>query len=106
WQYYRLRQVDVDGGSTYSPVVRIFYKHKHIIKRFGNPVSDVLQMELEFTAGTNAMLQIYDMNGRQVKTEKLKAGPVSVDMSRLSNGVYLVEVSTPTETEKIRIVKQ
>lgn len=105
WQYYRLKQVDVDGSFTYSPVIRLFYKHKQIIKRFGNPVSNTLPIEVEF-AGTQALLRIFDMSGRQVKTEQLSAGPANIDMSLLKSGVYIVEVSTEAGSEKIRIVKQ
>lgn len=85
--YYRLRQIDFDGGWEHSPVVVAFFDGtKDELSIFPNPVRDVAELR-----GTNlegAPYQLTDAVGRIVQRGTL--GSSRIDLSRLTAGVYVL----------------
>ncbi len=55
---------------------------------FPNPTSGQLQFELE----ESAIVNLLDMSGREVMSERMRAGNVRMDISALPNGVYMLQV--------------
>jgi len=98
--YYRLRQVDFDGSTAFSRVVRVERAFSGITA-FPNPASDRL-----FVRGANpsSAVVVLDLNGRQVKQVAQVAD--GIDVSTLRAGTYLLRVTTTTGTETIRFVRQ
>ena len=50
-------------------------------------------------------IQIFDINGKSVKTVSAKDSAATVDASGLSKGVYFAKVSTDTSSETIKLIK-
>lgn len=96
--FYRLRQVDFDGHSTYSTVVRLDDRSATgiIAGFFPNPAGRQLQATLQSDVAQRAQLRIVDAAGRtvQARSEQLGAGTNSVafDLSTLAPGTYLLQV--------------
>lgn len=70
---------------------------------YPNPVSDVVTISLK-NNGSIANILVYDMLGKMIITKK-PAGSVSsqtVDLSAISKGVYLVEVTTDSNLKVIK----
>ena len=66
------------------------------VKLFPNPAKDFTQMELVLAAGTHKV-ELLDMNGRVVRTRSYKAAEagtqrISVDVTGLGNGLYIIGV--------------
>ncbi len=60
------------------------------ISIYPNPVKDILSIDLKAQKGN---VKIFDLSGKVVKTTEVnKSG--SVDVSKLSKGVYIVEITT------------
>ncbi len=55
---------------------------------FPNPTSGQLQFELQ----ESAIVNLLDMSGREVLSERMRAGTVRMDISALPNGVYMLQV--------------
>ncbi|MCB0638934.1 MAG: T9SS type A sorting domain-containing protein, partial [Lewinella sp.] len=106
--YYRLRQVDFDGtihehglavvrfaGDAGGPTVQVF----------PNPVAD--QATVYWTAEATD-LWLFDINGRPVRQQPLNGEPgsLSLDMSDLPGGFYLLRLETPQGVETMRLVKR
>lgn len=89
--YYRLRQVDVDGKTQYSPVVRIAsLKGKNNILVYPNPVADVLTIHLA-TEEAGGSIGIYNENGQQLKFKNLAGKTqVQINVRELIRGRYLI----------------
>jgi hypothetical protein len=98
--FYRIKQVDFDGISSYSEVRSVEFEGAlHI---FPNPTSGKL-----FVYGQPndlSSLQIVDLLGKDkselIETADFRAGSVCIDFSDLSPGIYLLK--TKRETYKIR----
>ncbi|MEM9836692.1 MAG: hypothetical protein AAF828_09330, partial [Bacteroidota bacterium] len=69
--YYRLKQIDFDGGYAYSEVRLVNMEAStELPKVFPNPVRDQLSLK-SFTGGE---VQIFDLSGRQLRQQWLGQG--------------------------------
>ncbi len=73
-----------------------------------NPVSDLLELSLRLKDHTKAELSIYNVFGVLVyhKTTEVMANKLHTNFSKLSPGIYFVDVKTETSTNTIKIVKK
>ncbi len=87
---YRIKQVDIDGRSTYSAIrsVRVYGKASAIVAA-PNPVRNGLQLTVRLE---NIQVVLSDMNGNAIRTLKLQPGLHRVDMESLPKGVYHLAV--------------
>lgn len=112
-QYYRLRQVDIDGQFSYSDVIVINCKRtRDDIRLYPNPATSSISLTF-FEQSGSLSIQFVDFTGRVVKEELviLNEGynTVSMDISGLSKGIYYVKLNRhdqhSDESKQIRFVK-
>lgn len=103
--YYRLRQVDLDNNYSYSAVVRLTYKETATINSivYPNPASRTLTITVGDKNLVGTMASIYDMNGRLIESIKISAQSQTVDISRYTNGIYLIRLDNK---ETLKVIKQ
>ncbi|WP_198172888.1 FG-GAP repeat domain-containing protein [Hymenobacter ginkgonis] len=109
--YYRLRQVDQDGTSTYSPVVVI--NRAEALSTTAKPVayptifSEVLNVTLPGAeAAQAATVALYTTEGRQVYTSnvQLSATPLALaELPTMAPGLYILRTTTAAGTTTQRI---
>ena len=102
--YYRLKQVDIDGAYTYSPVVTVALKTpKSGIAVYPNPVSARFQVVLPADA-TEGILQVYNAGGTLIASQKLTA-TTTINSSRWSAGTYYLQLHSGGRLYQQTIVK-
>jgi len=100
--YYRLRQVDMDGVSKYSKIICLYNSNKAAavkkIQLYPNPATSVVNYTLNSPAAARATVQVYNMAGVLVLTQQqqLSSGvnQQSVAISTLKSGNYFLKVSS------------
>lgn len=103
--FYRLNQVDLDGRSELSGIVKVVMG-KNFSFSFGpNPVTNTLTINVQ-NSSTPLTIQLTDLNGRLLKQRNLPAvvsQTIDFKVSNLSKGIYLLKISgrDGTSTEKI-----
>jgi hypothetical protein len=107
--YYRLKQIDVDGNYQYSPVVKLSLK-KFDWAIFGNPASNNTLIRLQTEAQSNVMIQVVSMNGQVVQIinkGNLTGGTydIPLNLKSVSNGMYVVRLSIDKNIYSKKIVK-
>jgi hypothetical protein len=94
--FYRLRQTDVDGTSTYSSVVVIEQVHAGgTIHVTPNPTIDgrvTVTLPLGCVGGA---YQVLDAWGRNVLTGAATAQTLPLDLSGQPTGIYLLRLGIP-----------
>jgi hypothetical protein len=93
--YYRLKQIDKDGRSSLSKVVRIDNTHRTIaIERYPNPANSILTVTVEGNTSKNIGVSIADMQGRIVEQQQWKKENLllrkDISVAKLQNGLYQV----------------
>ncbi len=90
--YYRLQQLDLDGQVSYSDI-----KAAKLTKAAGavvlspNPARSEVQVQLEEADALE--VRLFDVSGRLVQRVEVQQDRVSLDVSGLPRGIYLVKVS-------------
>ena len=100
--YYRLKQTDLDGKSTFSAIVTAPVSGKgnvSLFQNYPNPFSTSTSIRFDLPTAQHARLSVLDLAGREVKvlTDKVnEAGShiVTLDAANLSRQTYLVRLQT------------
>jgi len=97
--YYRLKQIDVDGEKDYSEVIAV---SKELIKEFAissvypNPTNGELTIELYTENESSLSIQITDIAGNPVLNEELTprkgVSKIQVDVSNIAAGMYNISL--------------
>lgn len=110
--FYRLRQVDMDGTTTWSDVVAaLFIIELDGLKAHPNPAQDALLIVADVAASGSLQLSIHDALGRVVLGRSLsaEAGPFrhQLDVSMLPSGTYTLRLTGGSEQgmDHVRFVK-
>ncbi|NDK54904.1 IPT/TIG domain-containing protein [Pontibacter fetidus] len=111
-EYYRLKQVDLDGTPKYSKVVSV--KPSGIVKQMEvapNPITE--DSKIYFTAEIEgkAIIRVTSVTGKQVYFEQIDVhgGENAVQLSKynkLMPSVYIVTVEHDGKRESVRIEKK
>jgi uncharacterized repeat protein (TIGR01451 family) len=103
---YRLRQVDLDGSTAYSPVVEVTLgapDEDAITGVYPMPVADRASVRVSLAREGNVRASLYDMLGREVAVltdgfEPAGRMRLPLDASGLASGTYFVRVVTERGT--------
>ena len=113
--YYRLKQVNVDGSYSYSPVVIInlqSLQSEPIITAHPNPFNQNITLQiLNVTeTGEKDHVQLLTIDGRPIyqrKIDRIRNNTVLLDdLPNLSAGTYLLKVIIKRNLYTIKMVKQ
>ncbi|WBO83920.1 T9SS type A sorting domain-containing protein [Hymenobacter yonginensis] len=109
--YYRLRQIDTDGTSTYSSVQTVMFSiaTRTTVAVYPNPASDQQQVRLDLTAlpAGSYKVTLTDMAGRMVQTVAGNGGlEQALEVASLPQGSYLVQVVGQAQVYTTRFVKK
>ncbi|MEO8861262.1 MAG: T9SS type A sorting domain-containing protein [Ginsengibacter sp.] len=107
--YYRLKQIDIDRNFSYSPTIRLNYKHFDWAI-LGNPVTSASWMQLQLTKTTKVAIQVLSVNGKVINIINkgtISAGTYSIPLN-LGNapaGIYTVRLLTDDGTFAKKVTK-
>ena len=98
--YYRLRMVDIDGAFAYSKVAMVKGNSSAIdaVSVYPNPATNVLHI----TANDAVNVNVMSIDGKQLMTAH---GATSLDVSKLSPGMYLVQIYNAATNSLLKTTK-
>ena len=80
-----------------------------ILKVYPNPVKDFLFADAKKLKGKQITISVYDLSGKLIKKQLVSAdseSKVSIDLSGLLRGNYVVKYETQNFSESVRIIKK
>ncbi|MDE3183665.1 MAG: T9SS type A sorting domain-containing protein [Bacteroidota bacterium] len=102
--YYRLREVDINGTFSYSPVVLVRFNFKKITI-YPNPAHDKIYIRNNdnFSKGKIINVQLMDFNGKVLFKKQFQTNGVNIITfnipAKIINGIYILMV-TNSDGEK------
>jgi hypothetical protein len=110
--YYRLKQVDFNGRSVYSQIVKVVRtaeKANSLLAR-PNPFGNVYSVSFNAMDEGTVMIRMMDIQGRVVSEHFAKTTVgmneiVIEDLDQLRAGVYFVNVTVDGETQVLKLIK-
>jgi hypothetical protein len=109
--YYRLRQVDIDNRFVYTKTVIIRNEARsNAFSVWPNPVLDNVNVTLQSDKNQNLSLRVVDYNGRVVRSQVVNAtrgvNQITVNMSTLTKGMYVIQVIGENLNLTEKVIKQ
>lgn len=99
--FYRLKQIDFDGKTTYSPVISV-QNTKAEADLNPNPFNEFIQVT---TNNTISHAEIVDMMGKVVLSETVNSNSVNLNAKDLLNGIYFIKIYQGDSVITKRIIK-
>lgn len=103
--YYRLKLVDKDGLYNYSQVIDINFGES-VIKVYPNPFSSSLNISLNTNINGKNIIRVLDLGGKQLMEKTFAGGNITLDVSNLASGTYLVQVNNGVTVKSFKVQKQ
>jgi hypothetical protein len=95
--YYRLKQVDYDGTTSYSSIIYVKQATAQRFSLYPNPTRGLLNLAAK-EGGTPVHIVIYDFNGREMlQKTHMPAGVMTIDVQHLIPGKYIIKVEHASE---------
>ena len=92
------------GTITVTSTAGISENNLLSFEMYPNPVSDVLNIQLP-TGTEKAEVGVFDYTGRLVTSKIISSNDTSIDVQKLSNGIYLIRVSSDAKIGAQRFIK-
>jgi hypothetical protein len=87
---YRLKMIDIDGSFTYSPVLNALLNcEEQNLSVFPNPVTNG-KFNVSLNSAEKLEANLTSTTGQLIKKITLENGINNIDVSELSNGVYIL----------------
>jgi hypothetical protein len=112
--YYRLKQVDFNGTTSYSKVAPVKIKGYagaglSILSAKPNPFQSQTEINFTLPAETKVTLTVSDALGKVIDTERINA-PAGLNTyllkgDKLSNGVYFLNLTNGRESSRFKVVR-
>ncbi|MES2690908.1 MAG: T9SS type A sorting domain-containing protein, partial [Bacteroidota bacterium] len=108
--YYRIKQTDKNGDVSYSRVVNVTNatQPKVSVGVYPNPAKDVIHVTYEI-ASTTTLVEVYDMYGKLILTEKANTGSANntINIESLPQGMYTLKIMQDgMEADAIKFIKE
>lgn len=112
-RYYRLQQIDMDGGISFSNTVNLHVENTGAtMSVFPNPATDQLTVVLlsDLDNADKASVKMIDITGKFVMEQELQAlgqlHQVDLEVGGIAPGVYIVQVESGVEVKRERVIIQ
>ncbi len=110
--YYRLKQIDADGKTAYSTVVRVSAGSmaRQSVSAYPNPFTRSTQLMIETDVDCKATIAVTDISGRVVvsKVTDITKGATAIDvteMESLQSGIYFIHTEVNGTSQSVKVVK-
>lgn len=104
--YYRLRQLDLDGTVFFSPIVHARNDQALVVQIAPNPVRDILRITLASKAETDSQLHLFNGVGQLVQSQVWVGDQMEISLGTLPPGAYFLEIGSGGNLVRRRVVVQ
>lgn len=109
--YYRIEAIEYSGKNSFSIVKHLVFDDLQAeFMVYPNPTTNLLYIKAALNHSTKLDIQLFDVMGRLVKSEKIQITDTkfsaSLDLTDLTNGVYTLRIDDGKMVRTQRVIKQ
>lgn len=101
--YYRLKMIDLDKTFTYSAVQKVTVGEKANIILYPNPADHMITLK---GVAKYSKARVTDMAGLTLITSNINGDELTLDVSRLKPGMYLLQVGNQHFEKTLKLLKK
>ena len=106
YEYIRVQGIKLDGQTSFSKVISIDRAESKVFDIYPNPSSNgIYNLMCESCIEKNATIDVYSPEGKRVSSNTVYNSVYSIDLSKSTNGVYIIKIIQDGETVTKRVVK-
>jgi len=90
--------------DTLTSSIGEYHTQKNRFSFYPNPASRIVRLNLSQGINDDVILEVYNLTGVKMMSEKLKPSQVELDFANLHNGVYLVHLKDPDISEVQKLI--
>jgi hypothetical protein len=102
--YYRLKQIDIDGAIQYSGLVKVYFGiTSNMVEMYPNPSTGYIYFKNPTSTSNQFQVTIRDMYSRVIMDQQLffeQHSEKMIDLQQLAEGMYLIELVNTQTMEK------
>lgn len=102
--FYQLLQYDLDGKFVATPIVNVDIFRTRYYTISNNPGNGVYRLNIH--SNNVVAISVTDMTGRRLLRQQIGAGIHQIDISKYSQGTYLLHLQIGTKGFTEKLVKQ
>jgi hypothetical protein len=108
--FYKLKQIDIDGKITFSPIIKFILGSKSRIEVFPNPFNNNFTIAFSAIKTSKAMLKLQNSAGVLVFNQSINIvkGSNSIfitSLPTLNSGIYYATINSADLSFKIKLQK-
>ncbi len=103
--YYRIKQVDLDGNYTYTPIRSIQREASLLVQLFPNPSDNNFNISIISGTVDQIHASIKDISGKNISAFQFNSGDFLTFGNDLQPGVYLLQLQSGSYVEVLKLVK-
>lgn len=109
--YYRLKQVDIDGKYNYTPARALNFENldSKSVKYYPNPTNGILNIEINENLKEAKIINVFNTLGIVINhliINELDKKIVAIDLSNYPKGIYFIHLKSATINSTHRVVLQ
>lgn len=101
--FYRLKQVDLDGRFTYSNTVRVSFSTSPYIVAYPNPTKNTVKIS---GLGNAAYISVINAGGKILIQSTSAGNDYALNIRSLAPGIYFIRVKQGEKITNLKIVKE
>ncbi len=91
--FYRIKETDIDGKYSYSKIVSVRNENKNAdYEVYPNPANNFLNINSPHSTMNEISVEIFDAAGKRVCYTNNMKSPVRMNISDLSEGIYILKI--------------
>jgi hypothetical protein len=92
--FYRIKQIDIDGRFTYSPVKVVNFAGRSVVKIYPNPLTEKLIIQIAGGLEKSSVISVFDISGKELTRVKIESGQnqFTINSSGWSSGMYWLKI--------------
>ena len=105
----RLNKTIVLSKSAVSTTSNLFTEQigNREIKIYPNPTKGILKVEIpDSDKIKDGIISVYNLQGKLITKKKIESVKNTIDISSVSNGLYIMQISIDKEVSSWKIIKQ
>ena len=80
--------------------------NEHAVNFYPNPTKDFITLNINVSGKSNAELKIYNLYGDLLKSEMIEKNQQQINIKDLSNGIYLVVITSDDVAKSFKLIVQ
>lgn len=104
--YYRIKQVDIDGKFEVSVVRTVRFDMGYTITIAPNPAKDMITVSMDNISNASSTIRLFDAAGNMLFTEKTNLSRIHINTSSFTRGLYFIQIINAGEVATQKVILQ